>query len=433
MASEAPVTRRAMFARLLRDRDGFVIAMVALLLPVLIGFAGLAAETGLWYAIKRQNQSAADEAAISGAMEVVAGKPGNVTTLATRDAVRNGFINTAPNTITVTYPYSDTSVSNGVEVVLSQQQNSLFASLFLPNVTINTRAVATALSSPACLLALGTSGTDLTVSGGSAINMPNCSAVTNSGDSSSVSVTGGAALTAQTIITSGNISPTTCAANPSQPPCTLTIAAKTAAAATPDPYASRVTSISLPPLASCANDPMVSGTVAPPPAPTPPCYKGITFKNPANVTLAAGVYFVNNGNLTIQGGTVRGSGVTFVVYGNGQIQIQNSTPAPVVALTAPTSGGVPYQGLLFYQPSADTHDAAFQGCSTGPPSSCTLTGAIYVPAAKLTFSGNSTSSCTVLIANTIVFSGSSTLNASQCGAGGVTTPSSLTGAVALAE
>jgi phage baseplate assembly protein gpV len=158
----------------------------------------------------------------------------------------------------------------------------------------------------------------------------------------------------------------------------------------------------------------------------------MTFKNTANVTLTAGVYFVN-GSLTIQGGSVSGSGVTFVVYGNGQIQIQNHNPAPVVALTAPASGGAPYQGLLFYQPSTDNQGAHFQGCSTGPPSSCTLTGAIYVPAATLTFSGNSTSTCTVLIASQITFSGSSTLNASQCGADGVTTPSNLTGAVALAE
>jgi hypothetical protein len=32
-----------------------------------IGFVGLGAETGLWYAIKRQDQSAADAAVISGA------------------------------------------------------------------------------------------------------------------------------------------------------------------------------------------------------------------------------------------------------------------------------------------------------------------------------------------------------------------------------
>ncbi len=52
-------------------------------------------------------------------MEVVAGRASNVTTLATRDAVRNGFVYTLPNTITVTYPYSDAIVSNAVQVVLS--------------------------------------------------------------------------------------------------------------------------------------------------------------------------------------------------------------------------------------------------------------------------------------------------------------------------
>jgi hypothetical protein len=296
----------------------------------------------------------------------------------------------------------------------------------MPNVTIKTRAVATALSTPACLLALGASNTDLTVSGGSAIDLPGCSAVTNSTDPhQSVTVSGGATLTAQTIVTSGAINPTPCAA------CTLTTPAQTFAAATPDPYAARVTSISLP-NGPCLPDPQVSGTVSPMPGPLI-CYNGMTFKNTANVTLTAGVYFVN-GNLTMQGSAnVSGSGVTFVIYGNGRIAIQNGAPAPTVTLSAPTSGGAPYQGLLFYQVAADNHNASFAGCSPGPPSSCTLTGAIYLPTADLTYSGNSSSTCTVFIASQITFSGSSTLNASQCGADGVTTPSNLTGAVALAE
>src|SRR5882672_5723226 len=93
MASEVPATRRAMFARLLRDRDGFVIVTVALLLVVLIGFAALAAETGLWYVIKRQNQSAADTAALSGAFEKLAGQPySDMCGFAQRDAARNGFV-----------------------------------------------------------------------------------------------------------------------------------------------------------------------------------------------------------------------------------------------------------------------------------------------------------------------------------------------------
>src|ERR1700751_4584129 len=117
--------------------------MVGLLLSVLIGFAGLGVETGLWYAIKRQNQSAADEAALSGAMEIAAGKS-DFTAQATRDAVRNGFVNTLPNTIAVNNPPASGTHSgnnNFVEVILSQPQNALFASLYLANVTIKTRGV----------------------------------------------------------------------------------------------------------------------------------------------------------------------------------------------------------------------------------------------------------------------------------------------------
>jgi Flp pilus assembly protein TadG len=117
---------RAALARLPRDRRGIVAVMVALLIPAFVGLAGLGAETGLWYAIKRQNQAAADEAAISGAMEIVA-NVADITAQATTTATRNGFNNNAPNTITVTYPYTDLIVSNAVQVVLSQQQSSLFA------------------------------------------------------------------------------------------------------------------------------------------------------------------------------------------------------------------------------------------------------------------------------------------------------------------
>ncbi len=47
MTIRAPATRRGQLARLLRDQNGFVMAMVAMLLPVLIGVSGLAVETGL--------------------------------------------------------------------------------------------------------------------------------------------------------------------------------------------------------------------------------------------------------------------------------------------------------------------------------------------------------------------------------------------------
>ncbi len=349
MTIRAPAARRGQLARLLRDQNGFVMAMVAILLPVLIGVTGLAAETGLWYAIKRQNQSAADEAAISGAMELVASKP-DVTAQANCSAWRNGFdssvtSSTCPTSLTgvaVNNPPLNgayTGNSNYVEVILSQTQNALFASLSLPSVTIVTRAVATALSTPACLLGLGTSGTDVTASGGSAINTAGCSVVTNSTSSGSVTVSGGSTLTAQTIITRGPISPNPCTA----PTCTLSSPANTTAPVTTDPYASRVSSITLP--TTCSNpDPNahVNQTLS------PGCYNGMTFNGGTVTTLQNGVYFINNGSgFTVHSGaTVKnipasGNGVTIVLYNNAALAVQGGTPPATLTLTAPSSGGAP--------------------------------------------------------------------------------------------
>src|ERR1700730_1750630 len=153
---------RAISRRLVRDTRGVTIVLAALALSALIGFAALGVETGLWYVIKRQNQSAADVAALSGAFEVLA----NPTTafypdmcgFAQRDAARNGFVfasYTCPvSTPACTSPTSGQMCANwppvlgrpGVvgndkafEVILAQDQNTLLASLTLSSVTINTR------------------------------------------------------------------------------------------------------------------------------------------------------------------------------------------------------------------------------------------------------------------------------------------------------
>src|SRR6516164_1526807 len=108
-------------ARLWRDERGVSAVVVAISLTAVIGFGALGAETGMWYAVKRQNQSAADAAAISAAYEVLAGNTDVTTYLtpaATRAASQNGYTGTTP---VVTYPYTDTIVSaadNAVAVTL---------------------------------------------------------------------------------------------------------------------------------------------------------------------------------------------------------------------------------------------------------------------------------------------------------------------------
>src|SRR5438034_11082558 len=73
-----------------RDKHGAIAVVFALLFPVLIGIAALGIETGIWYTIKRHNQSIADIAAYSGAFDV-ASDSGDAVAAAKNDAKTNGF------------------------------------------------------------------------------------------------------------------------------------------------------------------------------------------------------------------------------------------------------------------------------------------------------------------------------------------------------
>src|SRR5215472_6691801 len=144
----------SLLRRLLRDKRGLSAVTVAVSLPVLFGVAGLGIDTGLWYTIKRQNQSAADEV-IAGNTDVA----NNLTPAASEAAARNNYGGTTP---VVTYPYNDAVVTGGVKVTLLQSQNAWCSSWFpaFTNFTIANEAVAGVNSLPTvCTLVLGLSQT----------------------------------------------------------------------------------------------------------------------------------------------------------------------------------------------------------------------------------------------------------------------------------
>jgi Flp pilus assembly protein TadG len=210
VTSNASPRQGTILQRLLRDQRGVAAVLVALAFTVLIGFVALGVETGLWYAIKRQDQSAADAAAISGAYEIAAGQVySEICALAKRDAATNGFTfqsYTCPNTTPgCTNPSPGqmcannppvSGASNGdtkaVEVILNRQQNALFANLFLSNVTIGSRAVAKVnLPGYTCDLSLAKSGTGISVQGSATLNLTGCGMAANSSDAASISFGGG--------------------------------------------------------------------------------------------------------------------------------------------------------------------------------------------------------------------------------------------------
>jgi len=236
---------RSAMRQVWRDERGVSAIMVALSLTVLVGLAGLGVETGLWYSIKRQNQSAADAAALSAAYEILAGNTNleiNLIPAATRAATQNGYTG---NTPVVTYPYNDAIVNNAVGVKLEKPQATLLTGLFLPSVTIETKAVARVFpAAPGCILTLSHTGEDVEVSGSSTLSAPDCSVMAASTDNCAINDHDqGGSITAKYLITAGQVSyGQGCTVfNPTSPPANLSAGLMTGVPSQQftDPYGSQ--------------------------------------------------------------------------------------------------------------------------------------------------------------------------------------------------
>src|SRR5215469_16148891 len=407
--------------RLFRDKRGLSAVTVAVSMPVLFGVAGLGVDTGLWYAMKRQNQSAADAAALSAAYEVIDGHtcptdvPTYLTPAAPAAATRNNYGGTTP---VVTYPYSDAIVASGVRVTLSQTQNAWFSSWFpaFPTFTIANAAVAAVNTlGPSCLTALSPTGiggspngAGVSTVGSSVINVPNCIITSFPKTSNSVYLQGGAnaQVTAQTIVTAGGVSTT------GSPVLTLTDPAQVGAPpqALVNPYAPNAGG-------TCSGSPCLTHTflttgLAAAPACASVTNNGVTTwsgstpgtgncvfsgglvtpNGGGTYNLSPGTYWITDGNLDIGSngivectacnGTNLGVTIIFTAGPANKIgTLAMNANATLNPLNAPNSGT--FQGVLFVQDTVagatyltPQHAGNLQG---GPNLPFVGTGLIYLP------------------------------------------------------
>jgi Flp pilus assembly protein TadG len=118
------------------DERGAVAVLVALLLPFLLGMAGLAVDVGSWYLTQGQLQAAADAAALAGAADLPSSPSGADTyaqTIAAKDA--------SAATATPTTPYNGSS--SEIKVTLSESGSLWFSSVLgIKAPTITASAVA---------------------------------------------------------------------------------------------------------------------------------------------------------------------------------------------------------------------------------------------------------------------------------------------------
>ena len=399
-----------LFRRFASDQSGSYVILSALLMPVLVGAAGLGTEVGWWFYKHKNMQSAADSGAVSAATAVSVG--GDMTAEANAVTANYGYAN-AVNNVTVTVnqpPQTGNYAANpqAVEVIVNQPQQRLLSALFGTGpVPITARAVAMPNSGTGCVLALDpTASSAVRVSGSNQLNLIKCNLYSNSSASPSLSVSGSAQVSANQVGVVGDVSG---ASN-----ITATNGIRTHIQPVADPYAN----VS-PPAEPLPCDPKkytinANGKTN---SLSPGCYSGsITVNAGATLNLSAGIYYLDGANLSVAGNaTITGTGVTLVFTGSGSNWGTASIGSnAIINLTAPTSGTM--QGIVIYGDRNMPVGTAFNLTGGGTQN---FTGAIYLPKANLSFAGgNGTStSCTKIIADTITLTGTSNLQVNCAGLG----------------
>ncbi|MBC2666357.1 hypothetical protein H7F51_12580 [Novosphingobium flavum] len=373
-----------MMRRLLRDPGGNATIVTALSLLVLIGAAGVGTDTVQWTLLKRKLQREADSAARAGALAKMSGS--SVTSAALAEIERYTSVTLLGSPVIENAPTSGTYAGDtqAVRVTLEADASLPFSGIFL-NRPVTMRASATAAAigqGDYCILALETgAATGITATGNTTAAL-GCGMAANAQGSSAIAIGGSSYVTATSLMAVGAISAAdrNLAAGTAQIPYALV---------QPDPFAGLPdpvvpggcsASLTVNPNQSraVAND---SGTA---------CYKSMDLKG--TVTFAPGVYLIDGGSISINAtANVSGSEVIFILT-SSTIDTAPGSAATItingnarINLTAPTSGT--YAGVFLYQDRRAS--LANQANDISGNSGSVLQGAIYFPAQKVKFTGNS--------------------------------------------
>ncbi len=392
--------------RFARDENGVVAVMLAMMLPVIMGMAAIGVDLGAWFADARSLRNATVLAAVAGGHELRRGND-NTYSLSNRveqEAVRNGF-DSGTGSMTVSWPPSTGTYAGdayAIEVTATGQASTFFSRALLNyNPAIQSRSVAQISSeSVACILALNpTADRAVEASGFGTVTMEGCVVASNSNAANFIYKGNNATIEADCATAVGDIYGELSVDCP---------APLRSARPVDDPFED-LPSPTLP--GGCAHNNLVinSGDTMNVSGGTRFC-NGVRVNGGGALHLSPGTYYVDRGDFTVNGGaTLTGTDVTIVLTSS-----TGANPATItinggadVDLSAPDSGD--YAGIAVFQDSDDysSNVNKFNGGS-----SMTVKGALYFPEQSLEFeNGLSGPECTVLVAQTITFTGTGTLNA----------------------
>ncbi|HUN56551.1 MAG TPA: pilus assembly protein TadG-related protein [Candidatus Binataceae bacterium] len=406
---------------------GQVFILMTFALVAVMGSVALAVDMGYMEHQKTKMQSAADGAAIAGA-SALAGGSSLITAAADEDASLNGFTNGSNGTtVTVNNPPKsgpNTGNSSYVEVIISQPQNTFFLkALKFKQITVGARAVAQVESAAGCVYALDTSAS-LAVNLSNGVNITSsCGVIVDSSSSSGLSVIGGAKLTTTSVGVAGSSyamnnggSIIKYSSGGSLTPVTGMIAVPDPLATVPEPTVGGCTYTGTQTYNSytATQTPPYSGKYSI----SPGTYcGGIQASNGISITFGSGTYILAGGGMSLQngGGTTTGTNVTFYnttgsaagyTGSNNAYAGINIANGVTATFSAPTSGTL--SGILFFQDRSVPKGSAASTFAGG--TSDTLTGALYFPTTQLNYSNGANAAYTILVADTLTFTGGATMN-----------------------
>jgi hypothetical protein len=436
LISRTTLPRLTQFLRSFRaGKAGNIAITAALVAPVLLGSFGLGTEVTSWYSIQRKMQNAADSAASA--------------------AATNGADSFADEARAVTARYGFTDGQDGVVVTALDEQTCPDGTAECYRVTVK-KPIALALAKvvgypgnaqigkapaqlltasamaiqdvaprPYCVLALGSSGTPQAIrtNGNNSANMTGCNVMSNTG-----ATCNGHDLLADVGDAHGYNDGCGIKRNSNVP-------------AVADKYAARASGI---PTVNCPNgfpqSPQKGGDKALPAInefsgtynwPATPQVCGdmrLTGDTTINTGSDGAVLFIRNGNLNLNGYTLRtsnGSALTIVftgengtnyghaLVGNGEIDVR-----------APSTGF--WSGVAVYQNPSLTQNVDVYDAGNSP--AWDITGLVYMPHASVTLKGavNKSSygaSCFTLVVDNLLISGTGNILAhGQCGQAGLSMP-----------
>ncbi len=376
--------------RFVKDARGNIGVMAALTVSMVTAGAGFGVEAGYWFYDTTRMQQAADAAAYAAAAELRSGSTqAQMLAAAQAAAASNGFtVNVDQIQMTSPATVNGSANENAVSVQLDRTEQRLFSAMFTntPMVVQAKSTAAYAVASDTCILALDRSASQaINFAGNTNANFTGCVVMANSLASDAVHSQGSSVVNAPCAVSVGGADVTSnfnlsCGAVVTEAP-----PAADPFRSVPEPSDTGV----------CKNG---SGRNL-----DPGRYcDGLTLKN--NVNLAPGVYVISGGTLRINANAnISGAGVTIVLANDATVDINGNA---TLSLSAPTSGD--YRGVLFMGSRSNSNVGnTFNGTADS-----VMTGALYFPKQDVNYLGNFSgqNGCTQVVARTISWSGSTTVN-----------------------